>query len=154
MHTHVLFVQYTPLGYAVDKDNSDIVQLLIKYGASLSQKLIYYGRECYPMEFATANGKKVVQYLVPAVAAAPAHFAPESVSASPKLSGKMEDWTIDQVWSHFLSLGADESEIAVLRKEKIDGSALVGLTDDHLEKLGIPMGVRNKHKKAVVTNQE
>lgn len=73
----------------------------------------------------------------------------QSFEALPKPSGKMEGWSIDQVCSHFLGLGLDEAEIALLKKEKIDGSVLASLSETDLKELGLPMGVRRKHKKLI-----
>ena len=63
--------QWTPLGFAVHFDSPDIVQLLLKYGASLISKFTRYGREYVPLEYAKENGKsKSAHLLIPPPTAA------------------------------------------------------------------------------------
>jgi hypothetical protein len=144
-------------------DNAEAVQLLLRFGASLSHKSKHMGVEMTPLELAQQCKKsKVLPYLLPSAAptvssaAATMHHsdtvqstAPTASSASAKPRGEMEDWTIEQVCSHFASLGADHTEVMSLRKEKIRGSVLVDLGENDLEKLGISMGVRKAHMRFV-----
>ncbi len=53
-------------------------------------------------------------------------------------------WSVEAVCAFFRSLGADESDCHMLRREKIDGEALALLSDGDLRELRLAMGVRVK----------
>jgi hypothetical protein len=57
------------LFYAVVQDNAEAVQLLLKFGASLSRKVKYDGVKMTPLEFARGKKSKLLPYLLPSAAA-------------------------------------------------------------------------------------
>ena len=59
----------------------------------------------------------------------------------------MEAWDCAQVCAYFTVLGADEGDVRTIRKEKIDGEALLELSEGDLRSLGMPLGLVKKHIK-------
>lgn len=59
---------------------------------------------------------------------------------------KTVGWNVEEVCNLFVKvLGAEESEVAVLRKERVDGAVLKDVTEIHLKEMGFPLGVRLKY---------